>query len=81
MVATLGWALYRSGKLDQAEQKLRAAVAGGRATPDIAYFLARVLVDKTQTGDARKLLQSATNLPGAFAHRVDANALLKKLTK
>jgi Flp pilus assembly protein TadD len=81
MVATLGWALYRSGKLDQAEQKLRAAVAGGRATPDIAYFLARVLVDKTQTDDARKLLQSATNLPGAFAHRDDANTLLKKLTK
>ncbi len=62
-VATLGWALYRAGKLDLAEQKLRAAVTGGRTTADIAYFLARVLVDKTQTDDARKLLQSATNLP------------------
>ena len=81
VVATLGWALYRAGRLDQAEQKLRAAVTGGRTTADIAYFLARVLADKGQTDDARKLLQSATNLPGAFAHRDDANALLKKLTK
>jgi Flp pilus assembly protein TadD len=81
VVATLGWALYRAGKLDEAEQKLRAAVTSGRTTPDIAYFLARVLVDKTKTDDARKLLQSATNLPGAFAHRDDANVLLKKLTK
>jgi Tfp pilus assembly protein PilF len=81
VVATLGWALYRAGKLDQAEQKLRAAVTSGRTTPDIAYFLARVLIDKTQTDDARKLLQSATSLPGAFAHRDDANVLLKKLTK
>jgi Tfp pilus assembly protein PilF len=81
VVATLGWALYRAGRLDQAEQKLRAAVTGGRATADIAYFLARVLADKGQTEDARKLLQSATGLPGSFAHRDDANALLKKLTK
>ena len=57
VVATLGWALYRAGRLDQAEQKLRAAVTGGRTTADIAYFLARVLADKGQTDDARKLLQ------------------------
>ena len=76
VVATLGWALYRAGKLDQAEQKLRAAVTSGRTTPDIAYFLARLLVDKTNTDDARKLLQSATKLPGDFAHRDDAIVLL-----
>ena len=60
VVATLGWALYRAGRLDQSEQKLRAAVTGGRTTADIAYFLARLLADKGQTNDARKLLQSAT---------------------
>ena len=81
VVATLGWALYRAGRLDQSEQKLRAAVTGGRATPDIAYFFAQVLADKGQTDDARKVLLSATGLTGAFAHRDDANALLKKLAK
>jgi hypothetical protein len=50
-------------------------------TPDIAYFLARVWVDTGRTDDARKLLQSATSLPGAFAHREDAQALLKSLAR
>lgn len=81
LVATLGWARYHSGQIDQAEKLLRAAVQGARVTPDIAYFLARVLVARRQTDDARKLLQSATGLPGAFAHREDANALLKSLAR
>jgi Flp pilus assembly protein TadD len=79
--ATLGWALYRAGRSEQADQKLRAAVSGVRVTPDIAYFLACVMANRGQTDDARKLLQSATKSPGAFAHRDDANALLKSLTK
>ena len=45
-MATLGWALYRAGRLDQAEQKLRTAVSGASISPDIAYYLARVLADK-----------------------------------
>jgi Tfp pilus assembly protein PilF len=79
VVATLGWARYRAGQLDQAEKLLRGAVHGIRVTPDIAYFLARVLADRGKADDARKLLQSATGLPGAFAHREDAAALLKSL--
>ena len=79
VVATLGWALYRAGRLDQAEQKLRSAVTGVRTTPDVAYYLARVLAEKGQTDSARQLLQSATNLQGAFAHRDDATSLLKSL--
>src|SRR5262249_4438466 len=78
-LSTLGWALYRSGRLDQAEQALRQAVTGVRTTPDVAYYLARVLLDKGRKDDARKILQAATGLPGAFAHRKDADALLKSL--
>jgi len=80
-MATLGWALYRAGRLDQAAEKLSAAVSGSRTTPDIAYYLARVLADRGRTDDARKLLETTTKLPGAFAHRDDAVALLKTLTK
>ena len=80
-LATLGWALYRGGRLDQAEEKLRMSVSGVRTTPDIVYYLARILVDKGRTDDARKLLEPTTKLPGAFAHRDDAVALLKTLTK
>ncbi len=81
ILATLGWAHYRMGHLDQAEQALRSAVSGGRTTPDIAYFLARVLFDKGNRVDARKILESATKLPGAFAHRDDAGSLLKSMEK
>jgi Flp pilus assembly protein TadD len=81
VLATLGWALFRAGRLDEADQKLRAAVAGGHATPDVAYYLARVLAEKGQTEDARKLLQSATSLHGGFAHRDDAQSLLTSLKK
>jgi tetratricopeptide (TPR) repeat protein len=80
-LATLGWAHYRGGRLDQAEQKLRAAVQGVRTTPDIAYFLARVLADKGSSEVAKGLLLSALKSPGAFAHRSDAETLLKTLTK
>jgi tetratricopeptide (TPR) repeat protein len=80
VTTTLGWALYRAGRVDEAEQKLRSAIAGGM-TPDVAYFLARVLADKGKTDDARGLLERATSQRGAFAHRDDAGALLKTLTK
>jgi predicted Zn-dependent protease len=78
---TLGWALYRAGRVDEAQEKLSAGVAAGGMTPDVAYFLARVLVDKGKIEDARRLLQTATAQPGAFGHRDDATALLKTLAK
>jgi len=79
--ATLGWAHYRMGHLDPAEQALRTAASGLRPTPDIYYFLARVLFDKGNRPDAKKLLESAIKLPGGFAHRDDAGALLKSMEK
>ena len=81
ILATLGWAHYRMGHLDQAEQALRTAISGVRTTPDIAYFFARVLFDKGNRVNAQKLLESATKLPGAFAHRDDAGSLLKSMGK
>jgi tetratricopeptide (TPR) repeat protein len=81
VLATLGWAYFRAGRIDEAVQKLRAAVHQVRTTPDIAYYLARVLAEKGQPDDAMRLLQSATKLPGAFAHRSEADALLKSLAQ
>ncbi len=81
VLSTLGWAQYRTGHLDQADSTLRAAVEGVRSSPDVAYFLARVMVDKGQTAAAANILQTATNRPGAFAHRDDARSLLKTLAK
>ncbi len=80
-LATVGWGYYRVGQLDQAEKLIRASISGSRTTPDVAYYLARVLTDKALDQDATKLLESALKLPGAFAHRDDATALLKTLKK
>ncbi len=78
---TLGWALYRAGRIDEADQKLQTGIASGGLTPDVAYFWAHVLADRGKIDDARGLLQRATKQPGAFAHRDDALALLKTMTK
>jgi Flp pilus assembly protein TadD len=79
VLATLGWAHYLAGRLDQAEEKLAAAVNGVRTSPDIGYFYARVIADKGRKADARKLLERVTTIPGAFAHRDDAVAFFKTL--
>ena len=71
-LATLGWAHVRLGQLDQAEQYLRAAVSGGQASPDTAFFLARLQADRGRRDEALNLLKSVTALPGAFAYRGDA---------
>ena len=79
--ATLGWAQFRSGQTEPAEKALTAAVQGARVSPDIAFYLASVLAARGRTDDARRLLQTAVDLPGAFAHRDDARGLLKSLAK
>lgn len=81
LMATLGWARFRSGQVETAEQALRAAVQGARVSPDIAFYLSSVMAARGQADDARKLLQTAIALPGAFAHRDDARGLLKTLAK
>ena len=78
-IATLGWAHYRSGHLNEASQLLRTAVSGGQASADTAYFLARVMADQGQTDAAQKLLVSVTAVPGGFAFKADAKQLLTAL--
>ncbi len=79
VLATLGRAHYRHGHLDEAERLLRAATSGGQASADTAYFLARVLADRGRKDEARAILQKVTALPGAFAYRTEAKALLVSL--
>lgn len=78
--ATLGWAYYRAGKLEQAEKSLQAAMSNGRATSDMAYFMAHVMADRGRIDDAAKLLQGALRAPGTFAFRKEAQAWLDRIT-
>ncbi|MGH7135786.1 MAG: hypothetical protein ACREHD_08610 [Pirellulales bacterium] len=77
----LGWAHYRNGHFDEAGQAFKTAAQRGRLLPDRAYFYARVLADQGQLDNARKLLETAAEQPGAFAHRDDAAAALESWTK
>jgi Tfp pilus assembly protein PilF len=77
-ITTLGWALFRNGIPDRAEQALSAAVRSGQASSDAAYFLGVVMADKKKE-DAKKLFELALAAPGTFVHRKDCEEALKKL--
>lgn len=77
--ATLGWALYRLGRLDAAEQALHSAASLGRVEPDTAYYMARVALDRHQTAQARQLLEAAMGMHAPAMTRAAAGELLEKL--
>ncbi len=94
-VSTLGWVLYRLGRLQEAQQVLHKAVeaAAGQIAPDTAYYLARIYADfsklaKEQGNDdnakqlkeqSQKLLEPILKTKLLFSKRSDAEALRKEL--
>ncbi|HWB01179.1 MAG TPA: CDC27 family protein [Pirellulales bacterium] len=76
--ATLGWIYYKMGRSAEAEQALRAAISVGQASSDTAYYLANVLIQQNRFDEAIKVLQQAIGVNGPFAHRKDAEDLLKR---
>jgi tetratricopeptide (TPR) repeat protein len=80
-ISTYGWVLYKSGRLDEADQALRAAMSGGMSSPDTAYYLARLDVDRNRADEAKMLLKGAMKTPGPFAMRQEAKLLLEQLNK
>jgi Tfp pilus assembly protein PilF len=80
-LATLGWAYFKAGRLDEAEQALSASAAGGQISSDTAYYYARLLNEKKKPAEARDLLKKALASDGAFVNRGEAAALLKELDK
>ncbi|MBQ9873084.1 MAG: tetratricopeptide repeat protein [Thermoguttaceae bacterium] len=78
-LATLGWALYRSGRQDEAIKVLQQSTADGQINAASAYYFAVVLSDKGQNDQAKKFLEAALGTKTPFAKRSEAEALLKKL--
>jgi uncharacterized protein HemY len=77
-LATLGWVSYRSGRAEEAEGALRAAVTRGARTPDTLYYLARVIADQGQRAEAERLMQEALLAHGAFLFRKEAREWLMR---
>ena len=79
--STYGWALYKLGRMDEAEQALRAAASGGTFSADTAYYIARVSADRGRESEAKVLLENALKSTGPFSQRQEAKALLERLKK
>jgi tetratricopeptide (TPR) repeat protein len=58
---SMGWALFKARRLDEAEKHLRRAYVG-RADPEIAAHLGEVLWQRGQRDEARKLWSEAAKL-------------------
>ena len=75
-LSTLGWARFRAGRTELAEQALRLAVARGESSPDTAFFLAQVLDAAGRPDDAERLVLLALERPGTFFARDRARSWL-----
>jgi len=83
-LSTLGWVLYRLGRLDEAEANLRKAVSNstGRLSGETLYYYAKLLADRGQKEDAKRLLQApAMKGVGRPALEKEVQALLEELSK
>jgi Flp pilus assembly protein TadD len=80
-LGTLGWVLYRLGRLDEAHANLNKAILLPRASPDTFYYLARVLADRGRKDHARMILQSPEmKTPAPYLMRKEAETLLEELS-
>jgi tetratricopeptide (TPR) repeat protein len=79
-LATLGWVLYKLGRLNESEKVLRnAASQEGQKSPALGYYLARVFAERGRTEEARQLLQTALRGSQLFFGRSAAEVWLREL--
>lgn len=80
-LAVYAWALYKSGRLDDAERGAAAATQAGTMTRDAAYIVGRILADKNKPELAVQALKAAVDGRGAFVYKAEAAALLAEQQK
>jgi Tfp pilus assembly protein PilF len=79
--STYGWVLYKIGRLDDAEKAFQVAISGGQFSPDTAYYIARLSVDRGRNAQAKQWLEGALKSTQPFAMRQEAQALLDEIKK
>ncbi|MBC8876032.1 MAG: tetratricopeptide repeat protein [Planctomycetes bacterium] len=77
--ATLGWVLYRLGRLEEADRVFGQVVLAGDLSSNAAYYIARAAVQQGRNEQAKRLLEVALEARAYFVKRPDAEALLKQL--
>ncbi len=76
---TLGWILYRNGRIERARAVLREAVALAPENAEIRYHLAAVLAESGESAEARRIVEELIAAGSDFPSRPDAETLLKSL--
>jgi len=79
--STLGWTLYRIGRLEDAERAFQTVVAMGPLPADTAYYWARLNADRGNRQQAIELAESALKTSGPFFMRPETEQLLEQLKK
>ncbi len=79
--STYGLALYRLGRLDDAETALRAAAPIMNSDIDTAYVIASMSVDRGRKAEARQMLENALKSTRPAIFRQKAEELLGQLKK
>ena len=78
VIDTLGWTLFRQGKIDEALPLLRKGVAGMPANPAHHYHLGVVLIKSGDVTGGRKQLEMALRISGNFDGAAKAREILGK---
>jgi len=76
---TLGWILYRNGRIERARAVLNEAVALAPENAEIRYHLAVVLTESGESAEARRIIEELIAAGTDFPSRSDAETLLKSL--
>jgi len=76
---TLGWILYRNGRVERARRVLREAVGLAPGNAEIRYHLAVVLAESGESAEARRIVEELIASDADFSSRPDAETLLKSL--
>jgi tetratricopeptide (TPR) repeat protein len=77
--ATYAWVLYKSGEKEKAGPYLDKVLATRQLTPDMAYYVGKILQDSGKTAEAIQFLESALKSAAPFAQRDASNKLLAEL--
>jgi tetratricopeptide (TPR) repeat protein len=79
--AILAYCLLKAGRTADAERVARSVEGLGAASPDAAYFIAKVLAERQATDEAHRIVKSACESKDGFVYRKEAEALLAELDK
>lgn len=72
---TLGYALYKNRRLQEAERTIQNALRMGELNSDSSYLIARILFENGKPEQAGQILDSVVDQEGIFVHRDEAQQL------